>query len=118
MVLCLQRIYRDLPLYNVFWALPIADWLSQCILIAGTRFGQLGISSKKFRSHSAFSPALSNAMNSDSIVDRAIYIYLEDFHDTAAPPSVKTNPLVDLESAVSDIQLASLYPSRTAGYLV
>ena len=86
--------------------------------IADTGFGQFGISSKKCRNHSASSPALSKAMNSDSIVDLAIQVCLEDFHDTAAPPSINTNPLVDFESFESEIQLASLYPSSTAGYLV
>ncbi|CAL2252328.1 unnamed protein product [Prunus armeniaca] len=47
--------------------------------------GHIGISSKKFLSHSASSPALSKAMNSDSIVDRAMHVCLEDFQDIAAP---------------------------------
>ena len=45
-------------------------------------------------------------------------LVLEDFQDTAAPPIVKTYPLVDLVSFVSDIQLASLYPSSTVGFWV
>ena len=36
-------------------------------------------------------------MNSDSIVDLANNVCLEDFQDTAAPPSVNTYPLVDFE---------------------
>ncbi|KAL2460236.1 Uncharacterized protein Adt_43656 [Abeliophyllum distichum] len=76
------------------------------------------VSSKKLRSHSTFSPALSNAINSDSIVDRAMQVCFEDFQDTAAPPSVNTYPLVDLESFISDIQFASQYPSNTAGHLI
>ena len=86
--------------------------------IAGTGFGHLGISSKNWRSHSASSPHLSQAINSDSMVDLAIQVCLEDFQDTAAPPSVNTYPLVDFESFISDIQFALVYPSRTAGYLV
>ena len=86
--------------------------------IAGTSLVHIGISSRKFRSHYASSPVLSNAMNSDSIVDLAMQVCLEDFQETTAPPKVNTYPLVDLVSLESDIQLASLYPSNTAGYLV
>ena len=64
----------------------------------------------------ASSPALCKAMNSDSIVERAIHVCLEDFQDTAAPPRVNTYPLVDFDSSESAIQLASLYPSSTGGY--
>ena len=92
-VLCRRRMCRDLPLY-------------------------IRISSRKWRSHSASSPALSRAMNSDSIIDLAMQVCLEDFQDTVAPPRVKTYPLVDFESLVSDIQFVSQYPSSTAGYLV
>ena len=60
--------------------------------------GQNGISSNKFRSHSASSPALSKVMNSDSIVERAIHVCLDDFQDIAPPPIVKTYPLVDFVS--------------------
>ena len=86
--------------------------------IAGTDLGHIGISSRKWQSHSASSPTLSKAMNSDSIVDLAIQVCVEDFQDTAALPRVKTYPRVDFESLVSDIQFASQYPSSTAGYLV
>ena len=51
-------------------------------------------------------------------MDLDIAACLKDFHDIAAPASVNTNPLVDFESFISDIQFVSLYPSRTAGYLV
>ena len=88
--------------------MPIADWLSQYMQIAGTGFCQLGISSKKFLGHSASSPALSKAINSDSIVNLTIQVCLEDFQDTATPPSVKTYPLVDLKSLELDIQFTSL----------
>ena len=84
--------------------------------MAGTGFGHNHISFKKCRSHSASSPALSKAMNSDSIVERAIHVCLEDFQDTAAPPRVNTYPLVVFDSSESGIQLASLYPSSTGGY--
>ena len=80
--------------------------------------GQNGIFSKKFRSHSASSHALSKTMNSDSIVERAIHVCLDDFQDIAPPPIVKTYPLVDFVSVELVIQFASLYPSRTTGYLL
>jgi len=84
--------------------------------MAGTGFDHNGISFKNYRSHSASSLALSKAMNSDSIMERTIHVYLEDIQDIAAPPSVNTYPLVDFNSSESAIQLASLYPSSTGGY--
>ncbi|CAN8307660.1 unnamed protein product [Cochlearia groenlandica] len=98
-------------------AREIADWLSQCTRKAGTGFPHMGTSSKKLRSHSASWAALSRAINSDSTVDLAMTVCLEDFQDTAAPAMVKTYPLVDFEFLESAIQLASLYPSKTPGSL-
>ena len=89
LVLCLRRICLDLPLYILLCALPIADWLSQCMQVAGTGFDHLEISFTKWRSHLASSAALSSAMNSDSIVDLAIQVCFEDFHEIAALPIVK-----------------------------
>lgn len=66
--------------------------------IAGTGFGHIGISSRKWRSYSVSSLTLSKDKNSDSIVDLAMQVCLEDFQDTTAPPRVKTYPLVDFES--------------------
>ena len=86
--------------------------------IVGTDFGHIGIASRKWRSYSASSSALSKAINSNSIVDLAKQVYFEDFQDTVAPPTVKTYPLVDFESLVSNIQFASQYPSSTTRYLV
>ena len=63
-----------------------------------TGFGHIGISSKKFLSHSDLSLALFKAMNFDSIVDCAIHIYLVDFLEIVAPPKVNVYPLVDLVS--------------------
>ena len=71
MVLCLRRICLDLPIY-----------------ILG--FYHIGISSKKWRSHSASYLHLFSAINSYSIVHLAITICFEDFHETAAPPNVNT----------------------------
>ena len=76
--------------------------------IAITGLGHIGIFSKKLCSNYDFSTALSSAINTDSIVDIAIHVCLEDFHDIAAPPRVNTYPLVDLVSILSDIQFASL----------
>ena len=80
--------------------------------MAGTGFGHNDISFKNYRNHSASSPALSKAMNSDFIVERAIHVCLEDFHYTAAPPRVNTYLIVNFDSSESAVQLASLYPSR------
>ena len=84
--------------------------------MAGTGFGHNGISFKDYRSHSAFSPTLSKAMNSYFIVEQAIHVCLEDFQDTAAPSRVNTYPLVEFDSSEFAIQLASMYPSSTARY--
>ena len=84
--------------------------------MAGTGLGHNGISSKNYRSHYASSPTLSKAINSDSIVDRAIHVCLKDFQDIAAPLRVNTYPLVDFDSSESAIQLASLYSSGTGEY--
>ena len=77
--------------------------------MADTGFGHNGISSKNYRSHSASSPVLSKTMNSDSIMELAIHVCLEDFQDTVMPPRVNTYPLFDFDSSESAIQLASLY---------
>ena len=77
--------------------------------MAGTSLRHIGISFKNYRSYSASSPALYKAMNSDSIVERAIHVCLKDFQDTTALPRVNTYPLVDFNSSESTIQLASLY---------
>ena len=71
--------------------------------MAVTGFGHIGMSSKKFQSHSVSSPALSKAMNFDSMVDHAIHVCLEDFHDISRPPKVNIYPLVDLDSKLSEI---------------
>jgi hypothetical protein len=63
----------------------------------------------------ASSPALLRVINSDSIMDLAIHVYLECFNDTFIPPNMKTYPLVNFESLVSDINLASLYHFITVG---
>jgi len=84
----------------------------------GIGLGHNGISFKNCRSHSASSPALCKAINSDSIVERVIHVSLKEFQDTAAPPRVNTYPLVDFNSSESAIQLASLDPSSTSEYFL
>ena len=86
--------------------------------MADTGWGHDGISFKNYRSHFASSPALSKAINIDSIVERAIHVYFKDLQDTVAPPRVNMYPLVDFDSSESAIQLASLYPSSTGGYFL
>jgi hypothetical protein len=77
--------------------------------IAGTSFCQIEIFSKKFQSHFNFSPTLSKAINSNTIVDLAMQVYLEDFKKTVALLVIKINPLVNFKSLVTYIQLTSLY---------
>lgn len=55
-----------------------------------TDFWHRGISSIKFLSYSTSSAALSNAINSDSIVEHAIHVCLDDFQHTSPSPSVNT----------------------------
>lgn len=78
-----------LTLYILLCTLPITDY-QQCILIAGTSLGQHGISYKILRSYYASSPTLFKAMNSNSIVDRAIQVCFKDFQDTVALSIAKT----------------------------
>ena len=88
------------------------------MLIAGTRFYQHGISSRKLQSHSISFPILSRAINLYSIVDLAIHVCFEDFHDTDPPLIVNIYPLVDFVSFVSDIKFASLNPLSIVRYLM
>ena len=71
-VLCLHRICSRLLIVHVFCAFQI------------------------FQSHST-SPTLSKTINSYSIVDHVIQVYLEDHQDIAPPLRVKTQPLEDLD---------------------
>jgi hypothetical protein len=89
----------------------------QFIHIARTKFEQLGILSKKFQTHFAFSLAMSKATSSNSIIDLVMHVCLEDFQKTA-PLIVKINPLIDFESLVLNIKLVSVYPSNITRYFV
>jgi len=84
--------------------------------MAGIGFGHSGIFFKNYQSHSASFSALSKVINSDSIVEWAMQVCLEDFQDTAVPPRVNMYPLVDFNFSESAIQFASLYPSSTSEY--
>jgi len=68
-----------LPLKDLFFAIAIATWQSQCMGIEGVGLIPKGISVKKFLSQSTSFPADSKAINSDSIVDLAIIFCLADF---------------------------------------
>ena len=72
------------------------------------------ISINKLLSHSTLDSAFSKATNSDSMVDFAMQVYLDDFQDTTPLASVNTYPLVGFTSYVSEIQLALQYPYNIA----
>src|ERR1043165_3117009 len=97
-------------------ALTITVWLSQFIRIAGTGLSTTGKSIKSSRSHSASTHDVSNAVSSASIIDLVRIVCLQDFQETAPPPSVNTYPLVAFISSASDIQLESLYLSSIVGH--
>ena len=103
------------PLNALFFAIDIATWQSQCIDIEGVDYIPKGILDRKFLNHSASLPTNSRAINSDSMVEVAMRVCLDDFQATTPPPKVKTYPLVDFISSELEIQLASLYPSNTTG---
>jgi len=84
--------------------------------MTSTGLGHKGISSRNYRTHSASSPALSKAINFDSIVEQSMQVYLEDFQDTVTSSRVKMYPLINFDSLKFAIQFASLYPLSTGGY--
>ena len=57
-------------------------------------FSTIGKSIKSSLNHSASTVAVSNVVNSASMVDLVNMVYLHDLHDTAPPPKVNTYPLV------------------------
>lgn len=83
--------------------------------IDGIGYSHKGTLATRFLNHSASQPAISKAINSISIADFAMYVCLEDFQDTDAPVKVNTKPLVECISSLSEIQLASQYPSKIGG---
>ena len=58
--------------------------------IGGACFGHLRMSSKKWHNHLASSLHLSSVINVHSIVDLAITICFEDFHEHVASPNINT----------------------------
>ena len=68
-----------------------------------------GISTNKLLNHLASDLAFSKAINF-----LTMQVYLDDFQETAPPASVNTYPLVSFTSSMSEIQLASHYPSNIA----
>ncbi|KAM2278068.1 hypothetical protein ACFXTI_036309 [Malus domestica] len=81
----------------------------------GIGCGHNSISNNKFLIHSASLPAPANAINSDSIVECAIHVCFFEAQEIAPSAIVKIHPDVDLLSLALVIQLASEYPSSTAG---
>jgi len=62
--------------------------------ISGIDFFTIGSSDKNILSYSVSLPANSRETSSTSIVDLVIKVCFEDLHETAAPLSVNTYPLV------------------------
>ena len=103
------------PLNILLLALAIVDWLSQHIDTDEASLIHKRIFVKMFLSHSTSKLVFSKAINSTSIVDRVVQVCFAIFQETALPPMIKTYPLVDFISSESEIQFASLKPSRTLG---
>ena len=114
-ILRLRRICLFIPLNSLLLALAITVWLSQCIDTDGVGLVHKGISAKRFLRHSTLELVFSKAINSTFIVDQVMQVCLADFQETALPPRMKAYPLVDFISSESEIQFASLNPSRTLG---
>ena len=112
-ILCLKRICLFFPLNILILVLAIAVWLSQCIDTDGAGLVHKRISAKRFLSYSTPELVFSKAINSTSIIDRVMQVFLANFQETALSPRMKTYPLVDFISFESEIQFASLNPSRT-----
>ena len=77
------------PSNALFFAIDIVVWQSQCIDTKGVGCIPKGISDRKFLNHSASLPTNSRAINSDSMVEVAIEVCLDDFHAIGPPPKVK-----------------------------
>ena len=54
-------------------------------------------------SYSAFFPVAAKAMNSDSMVECMMHVCFLEPQETTPPPSVNTQPVVDLLSPTLDI---------------
>ena len=88
-VWCLRRICLFFPLNILLLALAIATWLSQCIDTDGAGLIHKGISDNRFMTHSTSELTFSKVINSASIVDRVMQVFLDYFQETTPPPRVK-----------------------------
>ena len=79
-----------LLLYTLFYSIPITACESQWRESGEACLPHKGISAKRFLSHWASYPANSRAMNSYSMVECAIQVCFEDFHEIAPAPKVST----------------------------
>ena len=84
----------------------------------GIGLDQIGISISKFLNHSASLQHEAKATNSPVIVESAIQVYFFEPHAIALTPGLKIQPLMDVWSSQSVIQLASENPFKTKGYPV
>ena len=101
-------------LYTLFLSIPITGCESQWRETGESCLPHKSISAKRFLSHSASCPANSRAMNSDSMVECAIQVCLEDFHEIAPARTKCAIQLVELSSSLSNTQFPSQKPSKTA----
>ena len=98
------------PLKILLLALAIGAWLSQHIDTNDDGLVHNRISDNRFLSHLALELAFSRVINSTSILDQVMQVFLDDFQETAPLSRIKMYPLVDFISSESEIQLASLNP--------
>lgn len=73
---------------------------------------------KQIKNYFTSFPSLSKAINSDFFMDLDIHVYLEDIQEAITPLIVKISLFMDLNFLVLDIELASLYLSNIAEYLI
>ena len=78
------------PLNVLFFAIDIVAWQLQCINIEGVSCIPRAIHDRKFLNHLVSLPVDSIAINSNSMVEVAIRVCLDDFHATTPPPKLKT----------------------------
>ncbi|KAJ0923308.1 hypothetical protein HanPSC8_Chr05g0214371 [Helianthus annuus] len=97
----------DPPLYTALYTLDSVASLSQYMGIDGIGTSHRRMSVSRSLIHSASLPAAASAMSSASIVEWAIHVCFLLAQETAPPARVKIHPLVDFESFVRSIQLAS-----------
>ena len=76
---CFRRICLFFTLNALFFVIDIAACQSHCIEIKGVSCIPKGISDRKFLNHSASLPIDSRAINSNSMVEVAMRVFLDDF---------------------------------------